>query len=157
MHALGDEALVGSIDNRGIGHSCRIDVDIHLGGWNNRHIVVLPQLVLIELIHHGCKRCFLTIGLIIHVCVVEQVGHILCWSERDGQRIGLVGLRLHLVDVPIGLQIRKVADTNVGTITFDLLVVPQREGVVITIGEDDCVRLEGGEVVLAEVTCSESI
>ena len=73
---------------------------------------------------------------------------------RDRHRRRVVGRTAHLVDVPVGLQIREVADAGVGTHTLYVLIIPQGEGVVVAIGEDDRVAfvLQRHQIVLAEVT-----
>ena len=73
--------------------------------------------------------------------------------DRYGRRI--VRVTLHLVDVPVGLQVAQVADTNIGAISFHFLIVPQWEGVVISIGKDNRVAFfrNGIQVVLTEFTC----
>ena len=52
--------------------------------------------------------------------------------DRQGRRV--VGGTLHLVDVPVGLQVAEVAGTGVGAEAFRFLVVPQGEGIVIAVG-----------------------
>ena len=47
----------------------------------------------------------------------------------------------HLIDIPVGLQVGEVANAGVGAMTFHILVVPQGEGVVVAVGEDDGVAL----------------
>ena len=73
-------------------------------------------------------------------------------GDGDGRRI--VGRTAHLVDIPVGLQIREVADTGIGTYALHILIIPEREGVVIAIGIDDGVTLvlQRHQVVLTEVT-----
>ena len=56
-------------------------------------------------------------------------------SDRHRRRV--VSRSLHLVNIPIGLYIREVTNSCIGTHTFHILVVPQRECVVITIGKDN--------------------
>ena len=72
-------------------------------------------------------------------------------SDRHRRRI--VSRALHLVDIPVGLQIREVAHTCVGTESFGLLIIPQRERVVVAIGEDNRVALvlKRHQIVLSEV------
>ena len=68
---------------------------------------------------------------------------------------GVVCLTLHLVDVPVRLQVTQVTYTYIGTETFRFLVVPQGESIVVTIGKDNRVTffLYGAQVVLSEVAC----
>ena len=76
-------------------------------------------------------------------------------ESRPGDRHGgrVVSRTFHLVDVPVGLEVGEVADAGVGAHAFCLLVVPEREGIVVTIGEDDRVALvlQRHEVVASEV------
>ena len=76
-------------------------------------------------------------------------------ESRPGDRHGgrVVSRTFHLVDVPVGLEVGEVADAGVGAHAFCLLVVPEREGIVVTIGEDDRVTLvlQRHEVVASEV------
>lgn len=58
-------------------------------------------------------------------------------GPRDGHGGGIVGWAAHLVNIPIGLQIAKVADPDICAEAFYFLVVPKREGVVVAVGEDD--------------------
>ena len=65
-------------------------------------------------------------------------------------------LVLHLVDVPVGVREREVDNPNVSADSIHILQTPQREGVVVTAGEQDRVgfaRVENivGIVVRREV------
>ena len=55
----------------------------------------------------------------------------------DGNGWRVVGRTLHLVDVPVGLQIGEVANAGIGAEAFRLLSIPKREGVVVAVGIDD--------------------
>ena len=48
-----------------------------------------------------------------------------------------------MVSIPVGLQIAEITNAGIGACAFNLLVVPQGEGVVITIGKDDRTTLIG--------------
>ena len=74
-------------------------------------------------------------------------------APGDGHAGRVVGRAAHLVDIPVGLQVREVADAGIGAHTFGILVVPEGEGVVVAIGEDDGVALllQRHQVVLSEV------
>jgi hypothetical protein len=48
-------------------------------------------------------------------------------------------LSSHLVNVPVGLQIAQVANPYIGAHTFNFLVVPEREGIVIAIGKNNTI------------------
>ena len=63
--------------------------------------------------------------------------HVFRSVPSDGQCRRVVGRTFHLVDVPVGLEVAQVTGTCVGAEAFGFLVVPQREGIVITVGIDD--------------------
>ena len=44
---------------------------------------------------------------------------------------------LHLVDIPVGLQVFHIAVAGIGAHALYLMVIPEREGVVIAIGQYD--------------------
>jgi len=71
--------------------------------------------------------------------------------DRYGRRV--VRITLHLVDVPVGLQVAEVTYTYIGTVSFHFLVVPQWEGIVVAIGEDNRIAffLKGIQVVLSKL------
>ena len=101
----------------------------------------------LHVVHHGLQVDILVVGGL----EVEDIAGavlVLVPGHGNGQRLGLVGLALHLIDVPAGAQQHQVADTHVGTVAFDLLGVPEREGVVVAEGEEDGVGLARVEVVL---------
>ena len=89
----------------------------------------------------------------LHLYILIGAGAVVKTWPCDRHRWRVVGWAAHLVDVPVGLQVAQVTNTRVGTYAFYLLVVPQGEGVVITVREDDRVSfiLHGHEVVLTEV------
>ena len=72
-------------------------------------------------------------------------------GQREGHARSVVGAGLHLVDVPFAAQIGGVHDPHVGTHAIDLLIVPEREGVVVAVVDDDGVGQRGLEVVPADV------
>ena len=80
--------------------------------------------------------------------------HVFHTIPGDRERRRVVGRTFHLVDVPVGLQVTEVTGTCVGTETFCFLIVPQRESIVVTVGEDDRIPffLQCHQVVLTEVT-----
>ena len=61
---------------------------------------------------------------------------------------------VHLVDIPVGLQIARITYTYIRTDTFHLLCVPQRECVIITIRKYDSVRLARFQIVRTEITAN---
>ena len=63
----------------------------------------------------------------------------------------LVGRTFHLVDIPVGLQVAQVAHAGVGAHAFRLLVVPQGEGVVVAVVDDDGIGQYRLQVVPADV------
>ena len=73
---------------------------------------------------------------------------------RDRYAGRVVGRTAHLVDVPVSLQVAQVAHTGICAHTFYILVVPQGEGIVVTVCEDDGVILvlQRHQIVLSEVT-----
>ena len=73
----------------------------------------------------------------IFVCARAEVETRPC----DRQRRRVVCRTLHLVNIPIGVDVAKVAHACVCTHTLGLLVIPKREGIVVTIGKDDGVAL----------------
>ena len=80
--------------------------------------------------------------------------HTICFlASLHGQRCRLIGGALHLADVPVSGQIAQVHGTHVGAVTFYLLQVPQGEGVIVTVAEDDTVGSHTRQVVAAEVAC----
>ena len=89
----------------------------------------------------------------IDLYVLISTSTVLQTAPSDGYGRRVVGRTAHLVDVPVGLQVREVADAGVRAHTLGILVVPEWEGVVIAIGEDDGVTLllKSHQVVLSEV------
>ena len=85
--------------------------------------------------------------------VFVRTGTVLDTLPRDGNAGRVVGRTAHLVDIPVGLQVGEVADTGIGTNTLDILIVPQGEGVVVAICEDDGVALllQRHQIVLTEI------
>ncbi len=53
--------------------------------------------------------------------------------------------------IPVGGEVREIDHADVGAEALDLLGVPEREGVVVAVGEDDAVVADGSEVVHAKV------
>ena len=107
----------------------------------------LLWVLAIQLLYLSFQRS-VNLYILVGTCTVLQS------TPGDGHRRRVVSLATHLVDIPVGLQIRKVTYARVGTESLSILVVPQWEGIVITIGKDDGVTLflQGHEVVLTEVT-----
>ena len=58
-----------------------------------------------------------------------------------------------MVDIPVGSKITEVADARIGTHALYILVVPEWEGIVVSVGEDDRVALvlKRHQIVAAEV------
>ena len=86
----------------------------------------LLEVVVDELLHFRADRDILVLSF-----------HVLDAVPCDRERGRIVCRTLHLVDVPVGLQVTQVTSAGVGTETFRFLVVPQREGIVITVGVDN--------------------
>ena len=74
-------------------------------------------------------------------------------AQTDGQGWRIVCLPLHLVDIPVRLQVFHINDARIGAHTFHLMVIPKRECVVIAVGQDDgmSLSLHAVEIVGAEV------
>ena len=84
----------------------------------------------------------------VYLYVFVGAGAIFQSLPGDRQRRRVISRSHHLVDVPVGLQIGEVAHTRIGAHTLGVLIIPQGEGVVITVGEDDGVaflRLSRGQ------------
>ena len=133
-----------------------------LSGEVVAHPVFKDVLQLVRIITEdslGLLRIVLVqvVDIIFHVRIDTYVlvssGDILQTAPCDWRRFGIVGRAQHLVDIPVGRQVAEVADAELGALAFYLLVVPQREGVVVAVGEDDSValRLQTHEVVASEV------
>ena len=84
-----------------------------------------------------------------------HIVHIFPTIPSDGEGRTVPSWTSHLVDIPVGGEIGKVADTSICAIAFYILVVPEREGVVVAIGEDNWISLfvERVEVVQTEIAC----
>ena len=87
--------------------------------------------------------------------VSTHIVHIFPTIPSDGEGRAVPSWTTHLVDIPVGGEVRKVADTSICAIAFYILVVPERESVVVAIGEDDRISLfiERVEVVQTEIAC----
>ena len=109
----------------------------------------LLGLVRVSLVH--LADAFFQLRLHLHILV--GAGAIFKSTPRDGHRRRVVGRTAHLVDIPVGLQVGEVAHAGIGAHAFGLLVVPQGERVVVSVGEDNRVAflLQRHEVVLSEV------
>ena len=91
-----------------------------------------------------------------NTCSLARTGHIFYSLPVNRHGRTVVSRTLHLVNVPVGLQIRKVAHTGIGTYALSLLTVPEGEGVVVAIGKDDgsASLVERIQVVHTEVATS---
>ena len=72
-------------------------------------------------------------------------------ASLHGQRCRLISGALHLADVPVGGQITQVDGAHIGAVALYLLQIPQREGVVVTVAEDDTVLGHTRQIVAAKV------
>ena len=86
----------------------------------------LLEVVVDELLHFRADRDILVLSF-----------HVLDAVPCDRERGRIVCRTLHLVDVPVGLQVTQVTSAGIGTEAFRFLIVPQREGIVITVGVDN--------------------
>ena len=180
-HTVGDR--VGSHEHTALLDSLLVDGDIYRVGWDDVGVAVAEQylhhflLLLGDIVAHPILEHVLEfVGIIAKhlaclfgICLIESLnaflegglngdilvgaGTIFESAPIDGQCRRVVGRTLHLVDIPVGLQITEIADAGVGALSLHILVVPQWEGVVIAIGEDDWVALlfERHEIVASEV------
>ena len=55
--------------------------------------------------------------------------------------------------VPVGVQQRRIRDDHVLANPFDLLRIPEREGVVVADGDEHTIRLDGIQQIVGEVAC----
>ena len=98
----------------------------------------------------GFARLHRTVHALVDGYVVVAVP-VFAARQGEGHAGGFVGPGLHLVDVPFAAQIARVHDAHVGAQAVDLLVEPQREGVVVAVVEDDRVGKRRLQVVPADV------
>ena len=136
-------------------HFLPVHIQIEVGGAD----VCIPFVVLRvvhDILHHVGQilRCLDLVPGNQHVAgslFVHLLGH------PDGCRFAVVGLALHLVKIPVGSGQGKVAYPDVGAVAFNLLHVPQGEGVVVPVGEQDCVRCAGIKVCLGDLAGKEAV
>ena len=72
-------------------------------------------------------------------------------GQGEGHRVGVIAFEFHLVDIPFAAEVAHVHDTDIGSFAFDLLGIPEGEGIVIAVVHDNCVRQQV-QVVMSEVT-----
>ena len=159
-HAVGNR--VGSHHHATLAHSILVDGHIDGIGGDEVEILVLgTHPVFQDVLQLEGIVAKLTIVLkdsLLHVGfngdILVGASTILNTLPGDGDGRRIVGRTAHLVDIPVGLQVREVADAGIGTYALHILIVPEREGVVIAIGIDDGVTLvlQRHQVVLTEVT-----
>ena len=77
-----------------------------------------------------------------------------CAVAQHRQRSALISLEAHLLDIPVGAQIAEVNHTHIGAIAFHLLGIPQRESVIVAVGENNAVFAHARQIVHAEVATS---
>ena len=75
---------------------------------------------------------------------------ILLRTHGQVQRSRFVHGVFHLVDVPVGSQQGRVDNPHIRTDVFHLLRVPEREGIVIAVGDEDAVFPDRFQVVAGE-------
>ena len=127
--------------------SSRVDGDVEVGrGQHSRRARAMTLECLISLLD---AQALTAIGTHESIVVVVIVG---LGQETDGQRLAFVGLLLHLVDVPVTREIGEVDGADVRADTLDFLCVPEGEGIVVAVAEEDGIRLTTLEVVAAHVT-----
>ena len=122
-------------------------------------VIAFRSLGILVIREHELKRSRhiqRTSEFIIHAHPLILTGHEVLVFPRDRQRSRLIVRTFHLADIPIRLQVRQVADTQVGTYLLYLLVIPQGESVVITIREQYRLVLTRFQVVGTEVAAGET-
>ena len=72
---------------------------------------------------------------------------ILALGHGEGQRSALVAGPFHLVYVPVRAKQGGVHHADIRTDSLHLLGVPQREGVVVSVSDEEAVGAHGIEVV----------
>ena len=72
--------------------------------------------------------------------------------DCEWHTVSIICCEFHLVDIPLATQIRGVHNTNIRADALHLLAVPEWEGVVIAIVDDDGVLGRRVEVVATNVT-----
>ena len=90
----------------------------------------------------------------VYLIGIARIHQDLVFSKLDWQGVGLVGLELHLVGIPVGTHERKVTNANICALAFDFLQVPKREGIVVSVGEENTVFTTRFKVVMSEVACA---
>ena len=129
-----------------LSYSSRIDGDVEVGrGQHSRRARAMTLQCLISLLD---AQALTAIGIHKSVVVVVIIG---LGQETDGQRLAFVGLLLHLVDVPVTREIGEVDSTDVRADALDFLCVPEGEGIVVAVAEEDGIRLTALEIVAAHV------
>ena len=126
--------------------SSRVDGDVEVGrGQHSRRTRTMTLECLISLLD---AQTLTAIGAdeSVVVVVIIRLG-----QETDGQRLAFVGLLLHLVDVPVTREIGEVDGADVRADALDFLCVPEGEGIVVTVAEEDGIRLTALEVVAAHI------
>ena len=59
---------------------------------------------------------------------------------------------LNLISIPVGGEVAEVNNLHICAVPFNLLRIPQRECIVIAIGEYDTVFINGVKIVHTEIT-----
>src|SRR5574344_255434 len=89
-----------------------------------------------------------------NVSHIQFAQHIVLLLQRQRQRLRFVSILLHLADIPPHLQIAEVGHTVIVADSLHLLIVPEREDIVITIGYDDRIRRKRQKIIGTEVDAS---
>ena len=136
------------------------DIEVARGQVAGHVAIVAGVAVVAIVLCQGLVHAHLGIGVatVDQVALARVVG-IGGGASQHGQRLGLVGSTLHLRDIPVGSQIAEVAHTCIRSHAFCILIIPEGEGVVVAIGEDNGVALllKGHQVVLSEVTAAVTV
>ena len=107
------------------------------------------HLGMAEELHHVCNAHHLA-ALVVDGDVLVGAVEVLRLAYAERQGLALVAGPFHLVDVPVGAEQGGVGDAHVRTHVFHFLGVPEREGVVVAVGDEHALGTYGLEVVRTE-------
>ena len=134
FHALGHDAVAKA--------SLFVDGKFHITAG---HIVVgithvtLHRFGVVEEVDDLFQLDILALEIVFFLNRHGFVDAIIVFLLGQGERklLGLIYLAAHLVDIPVTARKHVVAHAHIGAEAFDLLNIPQGEGVVVATGEDD--------------------
>ena len=71
-------------------------------------------------------------------------------GKGEWQRCGFIDRSGHLLHVPVGIKVAQNDHPHVSSEVFHFLHVPKREGVIITVGENNGIYISGDMVKVDE-------